>query len=288
MLYSKKYKDIEIVINTRGAEQESLIYKGFDYMRKRDDFWNRKAPVLFPIVGKLRDLKTYIDSNVYMMNQHGFARDKEFTLFNEDENSIEFVSKYDEETLKMYPYKFNLFIKYEIKDMEVNVYYNVKNVDDNPIFFNIGAHPGFKLPLNEGNETFEDYSIIFEEEENFDAPSVESNGTLNFDITTPFRNIKKIDLNYKYFVIDAIVLPHLKSRYVDLVNKDNKGIRFSFYGLNSFAIWTRPNAPFVCLEPWQGYADKYNSDYNFKNKDDIVKLDKNDEYKAGYSIHILN
>lgn len=287
MLYCKKYKDIEIIINSRGAEQESLIYNGFDYMRKRDEYWNRKAPVLFPIVGKLRDLKTNIDGAFYSMNQHGFARDREFQLNKEDENSLEFLLQYDDETLKIYPYKFNLYVKYTIKDKEVLVEFIVKNVSDSDIFFNIGGHPGFRLPMND-NEKFDDYSIIFSEEENFDAPSVESNGTLNFDITTQFRNIKKIDLEYKYFEIDAIVLPHLKSRSVELVNKENKGIKFDFDGFNSFAIWTRPNAPFVCLEPWQGYADKYNSDYNFKAKDDIVRLESGREYKAMYSVRILN
>ena len=288
MLFSKEYKGIKIVINSKGAEQESLIINGIDYMRERDEYWNRKAPVLFPIVGKLRDLRTSIDGKEYKMNQHGFARDKEFSLFKEDENSLEFLLTYSKDSLEIYPYKFNLYIKYLIDELGVSVSYKVVNVDDKDIYFNIGGHPGLKLPFNKDGEMFENYSVIFEKVESFDAPTVEDNGTLNFDITNPFYDIKKIDLDYKYFEIDAIVAPHLKSRSVNLVNKDGKGIKFDFFGFNSFALWTRPNAPFLCLEPWLGYADKYNSDYQFIHKDDIQRLEPGNEKVVGYSIHILN
>jgi len=286
MIYSKKYNEIEIEINSRGAEQESLSAFGQEYIRSRDDFWNRKAPILFPIVGKLRDLKTYIDGNLYSMGQHGFARDKEFILSKETENSLEFMLKWDEESLKIYPYRFILYVKYTIEDHKVLVDIRIENDDDKEIYFNIGGHPGFKLPMEE-NLKFEDYQIEFEQTESFDAPTVSSNGTLNFDNIVEYRDLKVINLNYKYFEIDAIVAPHLKSRYVTLTH-DGKGIKFDFYGFNTLAIWTRPNAPFVCLEPWLGYADRHDSDYNYLHKDDIVKLDKEEKYTVGYSIQILN
>lgn len=285
MLYNKKVNNIEIVINSRGAEQESLLVDGKEYMRTRDEFWNRKAPVLFPIVGKLRDLKTYIDGELYSMNQHGFARDKEFKLYEETNNSLEFVLEWDNDTLKLYPYKFNLFIKYTVEENKVSVDIKIKNVDKKDIYFNIGGHPGFKLPMEDGLK-FEDYTVEYEFEENFDAPGVESNGTLNFSNYEEWRNVKTINLDYKYFEIDAIVAPHLKSRWVTLTH-DGKGIKFNYYGFNTLAIWTKPNAPFVCLEPWLGYADRHDSDFEFIHKDDIVRLKKDEDYTVGYSVEIL-
>ena len=288
MEYSLKYKDIQISVNSRGAEQEHLIYNGKDYIRQRDEFWNRKAPFLFPIVGKLRDLKTYIDGNLYSMNQHGFLRDREFELESKTDNSLTFISTYSEDTLKLYPFKYQVRIKYEIKDCGVAIDIEVTNKGKEKMYFNIGGHPGFRLPMYD-NEKFDDYSVVFEKTEDFDAPTVNlQNGTLDFDHTIRYDHIDRIDLNYKYFEIDAIVIPKVKSREVKLVNKENKGIRFNYHGFNSLAIWTKPNAPFVCLEPWMGYADHSDSDYNFIKKDDIVTLKANEVYKCGYSVEILD
>ena len=288
MEYTLKYDNIQIGINSRGAEQEHLIYNGKDYMRERDEYWNRKAPVLFPIVGKLRDLKTYIDGKLYSMNQHGFARDLEFVLEKKGENYLTFLSTYSDETLKMYPFKYELRITYAITHNKVSVKYLVTNKGKDKMYFNIGGHPGFKLPMYE-KEKFEDYSVIFDTVENFDAPTVNlENGTLNFDSTIPYKDIKKIKLDYKYFEIDAIVIPNIKSKKVLLVNKNKKGIAFSYNNFNTLAIWTKPNAPFVCLEPWKGYADHSDSDYNFIKKDDIVALKQNESYECGYDIEILD
>ena len=150
MLYAKKYKNIEIIVNSRGAEQESLNVDGKEYIRSRDEFWNRKAPILFPIVGKLKDLKTKINGEIYSMGQHGFARDKEFKLLSENEKSLEFILTWDEESLKVYPFKFNLIVKYTISENKVSVDVKVVNVDSQDIYFNVGGHPGFRLPMEEG------------------------------------------------------------------------------------------------------------------------------------------
>ncbi len=288
MEYSLRYKDIQISINSRGAEQEHLLYKGKDYMRERDEFWNRKAPFLFPIVGKLRDLKTYINGNLYSMNQHGFLRDREFELETKSENSLTFINTFSDDTLKLYPFKYQVRIKYEIKENGLAIDIEVTNKGKDKMYFNIGGHPGFRLPMYEGDK-FEDYKVVFEQVENFDAPTVNlENGTLDFNHTIKYDNIDKINLDYKYFEIDAIVNPRVKSKYVKLINKNNKGIKFSYYGFNSLAIWTKVNAPFVCLEPWMGYADHTDSDYNFIKKDDIVSLKTNEVYKCGYMIEILD
>lgn len=282
MLYSLKYNDIEIVINSHGAEQESLNFFGKEYIRERNETWNRKAPILFPIVGKLRDLKTYINGNLYSMGQHGLARDKEFSLYEKTKNSITFLLEADEETLKMYPFDFQLFVKYTIEDLRVKVDMKVINKGKEDMLFNIGGHPGIALPMEKGLD-FNDYTVEFEHVENFDAPTVSSNGTLNFVDTIKWENVKEIKLDYKHFEIDAIVVPHLKSRSVKL-HHNGRGIKFDFYGFNSFAIWTRPGEKFVCLEPWLGYADHSDSDYEFSHKDDIQALKQNEEFNVGYSI----
>ena len=280
---------LELVVSSKGAEKQSLISKqtNINYLRDVDGFWNRKAPLLFPIVGKLRDLKTFINNKEYSMNQHGFVRDQEFELFSQTENKLVLVNSYNEETLKMYPFKYKVYVTYTLNDKQLDTEFKVVNEDYQVIPFNYGGHPGFRVPLYE-NETFEDYKIVFEKEENFDAPTVMlENGTLNFVNTIKYEKVKELQLNYKYFEIDAIVNPKVKSQSVKLVNKDNKGIKFDFKGFPSLAIWTKPNAPFVCLEPWIGYADHHDSNYQFIEKDNMQFLNPECEAKATYSITVL-
>jgi len=287
MEYVLKYDDLEIVVNSKGAELEKIMYKGKDYMRVRDEYWNRISPILFPIVGNLKDLKTYISGELFLIPQHGIARDSEFKLFKRTNNQLIFYLKYNETTLKTYPYKFMLFVVFRIINKRLQVRINVVNKGKENMYFNVGGHPGFRIPLRD-DESFEDYSVEFEKTETFDAPTVEKNGTLNFDVTDKYKDVDKISLNYKLFAIDAIVIPQIKSRWVKLVNKKGKGIKFSFKKFNSLAIWSRPNAPFVCLEPWQGYADRYDSNYDFLTKDDLVRLRKEESYTCEYNIEILD
>lgn len=284
---SNKY--LELTVSSHGAEKQSIISKetNISYLRDVDKYWNRKAPLLFPIVGKLRDLKTFINNKEYSMNQHGFIRDQEFELYSQTETELVLVNKFNEETLKKYPFEYQVFVKYTLVEKSVYTEFIVKNLDYQVIPFNYGGHPGFKLPLYE-NETFEDYSVKFEKEENFNAPTVDmTTGTLNFKDTISYRNINEINLNYKYFEIDAIVIPEVKSQSVKLVNKDNKGVKFDFLGFPSLAIWTKPNAPFVCLEPWIGYADHNDSNYQFIEKDNMQFLNPGETFSATYVITVL-
>jgi len=289
MNYTISNEYLELTVSSKGAEKQSLVSKetGISYLRDIDEYWNRHAPLLFPIVGKLRDLKTIINNKQYSMNQHGFVRDQEFELFSQKENEIVLVNSYNEETLKMYPFKYKVYVTYTLNGKQLDTEFKVVNEDYQVIPFNYGGHPGFKIPLYE-NETFEDYKIVFEEEENFDAPTVMlENGTLNFIDTIKYEKLKELQLDYKYFEIDAIVNPKVKSQSVKLVNKDNKGIKFDFKGFPSLAIWTKPNAPFVCLEPWIGYADHHDSNYHFIEKDNMQFLNPEEEFKVTYSITVL-
>lgn len=289
MNYSIKNENLELVVSSHGAEMQSLISKeGISYARDIDQYWNRHAPLLFPIVGKLRDLKTYIGGKEYHMNQHGFLRDQDFEVYEQKEDEITFIHRYNGKTLEMYPFKYCVYVTYKITNKTVDTIFKVVNDDTKEMLFNYGGHPGFRCPLYD-NEKFEDYRIVFEQEENFDAPTVVlENGTLNYDNTIPYRNIKELNLDYKYFEIDAICIPDIKSKSVKLVNKNNKGIKFDFNDFPMLAIWTKPNAPFVCLEPWIGHADMYNSDYDFTKKRYLIHLDSHHTFQATYSITMLD
>lgn len=289
MDYSIKNNYLELIVSSHGAEMQSLVSsEGINYARDIDQYWNRHAPLLFPIVGKLKDSKTIINGKEYHMNQHGFLRDQEFKVYEQKDDEITFINRYSEETLQMFPFKYCVYVTYKIVDKTVHTIFKVVNDDTEEMVFNYGGHPGFKCPIYD-NEKFSDYRIVFEQEENFEAPTVVlENGTLDYDHTISYHNIKELNLDYKYFDIDAICIPDIKSKSVSLLNKENKGIKFDFSGFPMLAIWTKPNAPFICLEPWIGHADVYNSTYQFCEKRYLIQISSHESFSATYSITIID
>ena len=156
---------LSVDVKSYGAELTSIKYNNKEFLWKGDSkYWGRHAPILFPIVGRFKDHTTFIDGKEYAMGQHGFARDSEFKEVFSSENKVTYLLTYSKDSLKIYPYKFELYISYEIFENKVKVTYEVKNVDEKTIFFSIGGHPAFNWPLVE-DEKFEDYYIEFNEKE---------------------------------------------------------------------------------------------------------------------------
>lgn len=291
MQYSIKNQYLTAIINSLGAELHSLKSDlGIEYIWQRNPkYWERCAPVLFPIVGNLRDKKTIINDQEYHMTIHGFLRDQEFEVFHQSEKEISFVNTFSSETFKVYPFKYKAIITYTLIGKALRTNYKIVNEYEETLPFNIGGHPAFNCPLYEG-EKFSDYTIYFSEPETFQSPKVEKNGTLNFDIAArSFTNLTKLELNWELFNIDTIVIPRVRSKSVSLLNKKDKGIKFSYPNFISFAIWSPygKNAPFVCLEPWIGYGDRYNTDYQFIRKDNIINLKSLEEFNVYYDIEII-
>ncbi len=292
MIYEIQNDLLKVRINSTGAELYSLKSKTtkIEYIWSRDSkYWSYCAPVLFPIVGALKDKKTIIQNKEYKMNNHGFLRTQEFELFQKSDTEISFINTFNEETLELYPFRYKVLITFTLNGSSLKTNFQVINENKEPILFNIGGHPAFNCPLYEG-EKFTDYRIEFETEEAFSSPKVENDGTLNFDEPVMrFDYLKEIKLDYELFKIDTIVIPRIRSNSVKLLNKENKGLKLSFSRFKSFGIWTPygKDAPFICLEPWLGYGDRHNSKHLFHKKDDIVSLRSLEDFNASYDIEII-
>ena len=292
MVYKIQNEFLSATINSKGAELHSLLSKtGIEHIWQRDPkYWNYCAPILFPIVGNLRDKKTIINNEEYFMDTHGFLRNQEFELFQKKNSEISFVNTFNKDTLKLFPFKYKVIITYTIKDKTLRTAYKVINENHEPLMFNIGGHPAFNCPLY-WQDKFSDYTLTFEKEESFTSPKVEANGTLNFnEAARRYESLKSLNLDYDLFNIDTIVIPRVRSNYVRLLNKDNLGIKFSFPNYKSFAIWSpyKKQAPFICLEPWIGYGDRYDTNYQFNKKDDLVNLKALAEFNVFYDIEIID
>lgn len=283
-------------IDLKGAEITSLKDKkdGTEYIWTGDmEFWGQHAPVLFPIVGRVKNDEYRIDGVTYKMRQHGFARNLNFDIVEKCEERVLFRLSWSEKTLPIYPYKFELYVEYILKNNELITTYKVKNVDSRDIYFSIGAHPGFNCPLKGGTEdnllqSFDDYYFKFEKKETASITLVCKNGLLKKE-RAPFLNDEDtITLSKKLFESDALIFTNLKSKKVSLKNINNdKEITFDFTGFPYLGLWSKPTgAPFVCIEPWFGHADYEDFDGDFKEREGVLPLHKDGEFCCKYSIAI--
>ena len=248
-------------------------------------YWKRQAPVLFPIVGQLKDSKTQIEGKVYQMTQHGFARDMEFEEILKTENKHHYVLKYNKDTLKRYPYKFELHIIYEIAENTLIVKYEVKNIDDKKIYFGLGGHPAFNCEYSK-----EEYEINFQErEDNIEFLKLK-NGLIDTEKAKNILNNNKIYLEKNIFDNDAIIMKNIKSNKIILQNKkvNKKILEFDFTGFPYLALWSKKGAPFVCIEPWQNTADRIDSTQIYKEKANIIEIEKDNIFECQYSIKFYN
>ena len=271
---------LKIKTKKQGAELTSIQHNGKEMLFDGKTFWNRQSPVLFPIVGQIKDSKTEIEGQIYEMSQHGFARDMEFKQIEENH----YVLTYNEETLKKYPYKFELHVIYEIIEDILTVTYKVKNIDDKTIYFGLGGHPAFNCDYSNG-----EYEIVFnQKEDNIEFLKLK-NGLIDTEKAENIIQDNKIHLKENTFDNDAVIMKNLKSNKVILQNHktNQKILEFDFTGFPFLALWSKKGAPFVCIEPWQNTADRIDGTQIYKNKENIIELPKDKEYKCEFKIKLI-
>ena len=264
MIITLSNNKISASINTIGAELIRLEKDNQNYIwTVNETYWNKTSPILFPIVGRLKNDAYTIADKKYELPRHGFARNFEFQILNQTESSVVFVLESNSETLKNYPFEFQLQLEYELDGNELKMKYSVENRSEVTMPFSIGAHPAFAI-----EDSFSDYSLQFNEAEEFVSYELE-----NEQFSNSFRKINsengQINLNYSLFEKDALVFKHLKSNELILLNKNKPVLSVQFEGFPYLGIWTKPNAPFLCIEPWCGLADNSNHNGNFKKKKSI-------------------
>lgn len=290
-MHALKNNQIQIAVNTVGAElcRITSIKNGTEYMWDGNpDVWEHFAPNLFPIIGALKN-DTYIFKNKkYKLPKHGIVRkNNALVLHEQTENSLTFKLSYSKDTLKVYPFKFEFFIKYTLTNTTIHVLHTVKNIDDKPLYFSVGGHPAFKCPIYE-NEVYSHYSLIFETTETSEKHLINTKNGLILDETRPvLNNTNILDLTHDLFNHDALIFKDLKSRKVTLNSKIHGDIlSVSYHDFDYLGIWAKPNGDYVCIEPWLGIADNANTKQEFTAKEGIKKLDVQDTFQASYAIEI--
>jgi galactose mutarotase-like enzyme len=244
-------------------------------------FWGKHSPVLFPIVGTLKNNTYTVNNKEYQLPRHGFARDMEFELIDQTDNSAVFSLQSNTETLQKYPFEFELQLLYTLEEKELIIGYKVINKGNTKIPFSIGAHPAIALP-----HAFERYSFQFEKEEVLKYNLLEND--LISDKTEVLQTTAHVvPLKYKLFENDALVFKTLKSNSLTILEGNKPYVKVNFEDFPSLGIWTKEQAPFVCIEPWFGYSDTAENFGDLFQKEGIVVLEANQTFHSKFSIQIF-
>lgn len=273
-------ESLKITISTMGAEITSVKKGKIELIWQADpNVWKGHAPLLFPICGGLKEDKFVYKGKSYTMPKHGFARTSEFEAETVTENSAVFLLKSNSKTRKCYPFDFELRVIYELNNNELTVTYDIKNMTDDDMYFSIGSHEAYSCPNG-----ISEWSIIFEQNEDLIATPVDG-PLLTYDENVILKNTHILPLKNEYFEIDALVFQNVKSRKLTLKNdKTGYEIKLDFNGFPYLLIWTKPNAKYICLEPWCGIPDFIDSNFDITKKTGITCLEKYREEKRIHKI----
>ena len=276
---------------TKGAEWRSFQEKvhGREFLWQADPaFWGKSAPVLFPIVGSLKNGEYEYQGQKYKLPRHGLARDREFRIKEQEAWRVVFVLDSDEDTRKVFPFDWSLEIEYRLWKRVIQTTYRVINKGSGELLFSIGAHPAFQLPLY-GNEdgTFEDGFLDFEQNEPLTRWLLDDQGLLSGE-TRPLPHAGKVLMATRaLFAEDAVVMKTLRSSRIALRQRDaSMALSMEFPGFPYFGVWTAPGAPFVCLEPWCGITDSVTSSGKLEEKEGINRLEAGATFTRSFAVTV--
>ena len=284
---------LRVEIAEHGAELMSI----FDLRRNEELLWNgdkkywgRRSPILFPYVGKTWQGRVLIDGEHYFPSAHGFARDMDFACEFANGASAVFLLKSNEDTLKVFPFGFELRVGYCLTETGLKVGWSVKNTSEKEMPFTIGGHPAFRFSGSEDSK--ENYFLEFELAGGKDALTCTlmdlSTGTTYDKYETVPLSDGRLPLSESLFDGDTLILDNSQIISASLYHKDGAHrVTVRCEGFPNFGIWSAKGAPFVCLEPWMGRCDAHGFDSELREKPDVNILAPGREFAVHYTIETL-
>lgn len=260
---------LKVGVKEFGAELTSIISKksGFEFLwQGNPDIWSGQSPILFPIIGRLIDDSYALDATAYSMQKHGFARKLPWKLLSATDDEMSFILSESEETLKCYPYSFDLIVTFTLKDNKLFVNHKLINKNKKDMYFSLGAHPAFNCEIGD--------KLIFDENETLNTIKIDLEQSLRLPETAPLlRNEKEIVITKDIFNEDALIFEGVKSKHISLISQNTeRKIVFDLGASPYLGIWAKPGAPYVCIEPWFGVNDSKEKKADFSEKDAIQKI----------------
>ena len=287
----------QMVTSKQGGEIISYKLDGIEKIHQGQEivdengkvYWKRHWPVLFPMVGKLRRNQTIINGKTFEMSQQGFARDLEFEPVTKLDNFHSYVLRSNSATKLKYPYEFSLYTTYRTDENKLTTMYKVINEGNGNMPFGIGGHPAFKIDREELYKG--EYYLEFEEDEIKIHFLYLIDGLIGTDYASnKMKDKRRIEITPHTFDNDALIMKGITSNKISLKKKTgNKTLlTMDFTGFPYLAVWAKPGAPFVCIEPWYTTADNINSSGIFAEKTDTILLAPKKEFECRYTVEFFN
>jgi galactose mutarotase-like enzyme len=275
--------EMTIVISEIGAELQSIkAADGTEYLWNGDAaFWAKRAPVLFPICGALKDNEFCYEGKTYTLEKHGYARFETFEVEKQTETEAVFLLRSDDKSRAMYPFEYELRIGYQLNGKTLNVSYDVANLDATPLYMSIGCHEAYACP-----EGIEAYEIVFPEEETlYTTPDPLHSD----DKQLVIENSTVLPLREEDYAIDALIFRGgTRSDSLVLRHKETgRGLKIAYEGFKHLLLWQPYKAPFICVEPWCGYPDTTEHDGDITKKLGIQKVDGCAAFHRVHSMTLL-
>ena len=291
MLITIQNESLQLSVDTLGAQMMSLqSLEGLEYLWQGDPrFWSDRAPTLFPFIGRLTDNRCRVRGKEYPMGIHGFAASSQFRPAEQGEDRLVLELESSDATLAQYPFPFRLRIRYQLTEDRVEIQYTVQNLGTDTMPFGIGGHPGFRVPLKDG-ERFEDYVLDFSQPCQPDrvgfTPQVYLNG---HDQRYPLEEGRYLPLRHALFDNDAVILKNMDRRVTLRSRVSGKGVEVSYPDMSYLGIWHWPkaSAPYVCIEPWTSLPARQDVVEELTCKSDLVHLAPGGAYENAWSIRVF-
>jgi galactose mutarotase-like enzyme len=289
-MFSIEHQQLKVLIHPKGAELQSIFHKGLglEFLWGGDPaFWGKHSPFLFPIVGTLKKDTYYYGDRPYSLSRHGFARDSVFGAEEQKTDSIVFQLGSSPGTLSKFPFDFELRIRYQLLPDGLRTTYSVSNPSAKDLYFSLGAHPAFNLPLVPGT-AYGDYYLEFDKKETLPRWPISADGLIEKDPVPLLKDSRRLPLSKDLFARDALVFKHPVSTAVALrSDKTEHGLRMEFEGFPFLGIWAAKNADFVCIEPWCGIADSVDADQQLVHKEGINRLEPGGLFERSWTLRLF-
>lgn len=284
-----KNEELSIQVSSHGAELSSIHCGGREYLWQADPtYWNRHSPVLFPMVGSVWEGQYRVAGKTYTMGQHGFARDREFTLVSQTDTEVFFELTDDAKSRERYPFAFRLQIGYRLEGKKITVLWKVENPSSEELHFQIGAHPAFYYP--QYDETPDRGYFRFAPTSKLNYIGLQEKGCVNAEkhYDVPVDAEGYLPLNTHTFDIDTFVIEDSQLQCVTLCDCQKSPYLSVHFTAPLVGLWSPPtkNAPFVCIEPWYGRCDRAYYEGEYKDRDWTQHLQPGEAFNAEYVIEI--
>lgn len=282
MIYTAENEFFTLGVKEMGAELTSLKSKktGIEYIWEGNaDIWYGQSPILFPVIGRLLDDKYRLNGKEYAMEKHGIVRKKPFKLVEKTSDSLTFLQSDDEQSLQIYPYHFDLFVTFKLNGNALEVSHKVVNKNDYLMYYSFGAHPAFNCKIGDYLEFDNNQASVLNEQ-------IDEESYLMDNQVELLKNEKRITIEKDTFDHDALILSGYTDKVISLKSDEHsRVVRFNFDS-PVLGIWAKPNAPYVCIEPWWGINDNHVKKADLSEKRGIMSLNPAEERTFLWSAEI--